>query len=60
MKYLIFGTGEYYNRYKKWFERDAITAFLDNAPEKQNTSLDGVPVVSPVQGIQMEYDAVMI
>ncbi len=60
MKYLIFGTGEYYNRYKKWFERDAITALLDNAPEKQNTSLDGVPVVSPIQGIQMEYDAVMI
>lgn len=60
MKYLIFGTGDYYNRYKKWFPREEITALLDNAPDKQNTCLDGIPVVSPEQGVQLSYDAVVI
>ena len=27
MKYLLFGTGEYYQRYKKWFAKDNIAAF---------------------------------
>lgn len=60
MKYLIFGTGDYYNRYKKWFAKEDITALLDNAPDKQNTSLDGLPVLSPEQGVQLAYEAVVI
>lgn len=60
MKYLIFGTGEYYNRYKKWFAEEDIVAFLDNSPMKQGTCLDERPVVSPEQGIRMDYDAVMV
>lgn len=60
MKYLIFGTGDYYNRYKKWFPREEITALLDNAPDKRNTCLDGIQVVSPEQGVQLFYDAVVI
>lgn len=60
MKYLIFGTGDYYNRYKKWFAREDITALLDNAPDKQNTYLDGIQVLSPEQGVQLAYDAVVI
>lgn len=60
MKYLIFGTGDYYNRYKKWFPQEEITALLDNAPDKQGTFLDGIPVVSPERGVGLPYDAVVI
>lgn len=60
MKYLIFGTGEYYERYKKWFAREDIVALLDNAPGKQNTYLDGIPILSPGQGVKLAYDAVVI
>ena len=37
MRVLIFGTGNYYNRYKKWFSKQEVVAILDNAVEKQNT-----------------------
>lgn len=60
MKYLIFGTGDYYSRYKKWFAREDIAALLDNAPDKQNTYLDGIQVLSPEQGVQLVFDAAVI
>lgn len=60
MKYLLFGTGEYYSRYKKWFEKEEIAALIDNASEKQGTYQDGIQVLSPEQGIQLEYDRIMI
>lgn len=60
MKILIFGTGDYYNRYKKWFSPEEITALLDNAPDKQGTFLDGIQVVSPERGVAFSYDAVVI
>lgn len=57
---LLFGTGDYYNRYKKWFTQNEVAALLDNASEKQGTFLDGIPVVSPEQGIRLPYDAIVI
>ena len=60
MKYLIFGTGEYYSRYKKWFAKEDIVALIDNAAAKQNTCLDGIQILSPQQGVKLAYDAVMI
>ena len=60
MKFLLFGTGDYYERYKKWFDRETVQALLDNAPEKQNTEIDGVPVYSPAEGVKKSYDAVVI
>lgn len=60
MKYLLFGTGDYYNRYKIWFEPEDILALLDNSPEKQNMMIDGVQVLSPVEGIKLAYDAIII
>lgn len=60
MKYLLFGTGDYYERYKKWFEKNEIAALLDNSPQKQNTTIDGIRVVSPQEGIQLEYDVIVI
>lgn len=60
MKYLLFGTGDYYERYKKWFEKDEVTALLDNSLIKQNTYIDGIKVVSPEEGIKLEYDVIVI
>lgn len=60
MKLLLFGTGEYYQRYKKWFDREDILALLDNAREKQGTAIDGIPVLSPKEGTGLSYDAVVV
>lgn len=60
MKYLLFGTGDYYERYKKWFSPENTIALLDNAPDKQNTFLDGIRVLSPEQGVELVYDAIVI
>ena len=35
MKILLFGTGDYYNRCKKWFENQEVLALLDNSEQKQ-------------------------
>ena len=51
MKFLLFGTGDYYERYKKWFDKNQVLALLDNSPVKQQTWIDEIQVVSPEQGI---------
>lgn len=60
MKFLLFGTGDYYNRYRKWFEEQEVLALLDNAERKQHTVMDGWEVLSPEEGIKLEYDAIVI
>lgn len=60
MKYLIFGTGDYYERYKKWFRKDEVVALLDNSLAKQNTEIDGNRVCSPEKGIELGYDKIII
>lgn len=60
MVFLLFGTGDYYNRYRKWFAKEKVAALLDNAPEKQNTCIDGVMVLSPEEGVRMSYDVIVI
>lgn len=34
MKFLLFGTGDYYERYKKWFDKEDVLALLDNSDRK--------------------------
>lgn len=60
MKCLIFGTGEYYNRYKKWLAKEEVVALLDNSFAKQNTFIDGIEVLSPADGVKFTFDAVVI
>lgn len=60
MKLLVFGTGEYYERFKKWIAQEDIVALLDNSPAKQHMIIDGVEVLSPLEGITRDYDAVII
>lgn len=60
MKLLVFGTGEYYERFKKWIVNEEIKALLDNSTEKQHTVIDGVEVLSPWEGVKRDYDVVII
>ena len=60
MRYLLFGTGDYYERCKKWFDRREVLALLDNAQHKIHTLIDGIEVLPPAEGIRLAYDAVVI
>lgn len=60
MRYLLFGTGDYYQRYKKWFGADEVVALIDNSPEKQHTIIDGFNVISPEEINGLEYDHIVI
>ena len=60
MKFLLFGTGEYYNRYKIWFEKKDISALIDNSEEKQGYRIDGIFVISPEDIFEYAFDAVII
>ncbi len=60
MKFLIFGTGEYYSRYKIWFRKNQVLALIDNAKEKQGQFIDGIPVIRPENISRYDFDAVVI
>ncbi len=60
MKFLLFGTGDYYERYKKWFGREDTLALLDNSLAKQGTWIDGLRVLSPEEGVKQPYEAIVI
>ena len=60
MKFLLFGTGDYYNRYKKWFSKESVLALLDNSSQKRHTKIDGIQVLPPEEGLNLQYDAIVI
>ena len=60
MKYVLFGTGDYYKRFKHWFDGRKVIAVLDNDPKKQGTIFDGYPVMAPTDINSIEYDAIVI
>lgn len=60
MKVLLFGTGEYYNRYKIWFAKEDIIALIDNSKEKQGQYIDNILVIPPEAVCQYEFDAIVI
>ncbi len=60
MKILLFGTGEGYDLYKPFFSKHEVVALLDNDPKKIGQSKDGIPVMSPKDGVKKEYNAVFI
>ena len=60
MRFLVFGTGEYYQRFKKWIAKEEVVALLDNSPAKQQGVVDGKEVLSPQEGVRREFDAVII
>lgn len=60
MKFLLFGTGEYYERYKKWFDSEDVLALLDNSESKQNTIIDGIEVLLPQDGVERPFDVIVV
>lgn len=60
MKILLFGTGDYYQRYKKWFVDKDIIGLLDNSSKKQGEKLDGHIIMSPLAAIRYNFDYVYI
>ncbi len=60
MRYIIFGTGEYYKRYKRWFRDLDVVALLDNDPQKQGSIIDGRKIITPSHISEYEYDAIVI
>lgn len=61
---LIFGTGETYKNKKNFFEnnrdRIKIIAFLDNNPELQGKTMDGIIICSPKEIQNLCFDGVVI
>lgn len=60
MKILVFGTGDYYGRYKKWLVQEEILALMDNSPQKQGTEIDGIRVLSPEDAVKLPYEKIVI
>ena len=58
--YILFGTGDYYRRYRRWFSDRNVLAVLDNDVSKQGSSIDGYPVIAPDDISKYHYDAVVI
>lgn len=49
MKYIIFGTGIYYQHFRQYIPNEDILYFIDNNWEKQGNYLDGKLILSPDQ-----------
>lgn len=60
MKVLLFGTGDCYQKYKKWFEEAEIVGLLDNDECKTGTQIDGFTVMRPQEGIKKDYECIYI
>lgn len=60
MNILLFGTGDYYDKYKGWFRKGDILGILDNDLQKQGTVVDGTRVYAPGEGIRLPYDKICI
>lgn len=62
MKFIIFGTGKYYKKYRKIFSSDQIICLVDNDLKKQGCELDGKKILSPnnVDFDQCDYVIVLI
>ena len=60
MKYILFGTGDYYKRFRHWFKDRDVVAILDNDKSKQGSVLDGYPVISPNDITKYSFDAIVV
>lgn len=60
MKILLFGTGDYYRKYRKWFRKEDIVALIDNNQNKRGTYLDNFIIYLPEDAIKVPYDIIVI
>lgn len=61
MKVVIFGTGQFYEKYKSSIKKDnELIAFIDNDPTKWGKILDGI-MIYPISDLdKLEYDVVFL
>lgn len=57
---IIFGSGDYYQKYKRCFTKETILAIADNNKDKIGTFIDGIKVISPYDIDKYDYDKVII
>lgn len=60
MRIVVFGTGDYYQRYKKWLVEEQVIALIDNSVEKQGRLIDGIHVYAPEHISELSYECVLI
>lgn len=60
MRILLFGLGQLYQRYKILFRDEELVALLDNDKKKQGNLIDGIPVLSPEDGVKQSFDRIYI
>lgn len=60
MDIILFGTGDYYMKYKKWFKNHRILALFDNDERKQDQFLDGIKIVSPTKVLKYHFEAIFL
>lgn len=60
MNIVVFGAGTYYKRYKQYLSNEHIVAIIDNNPEIQNMSLDGIMVYAPSEIKKLKFDKVVL
>ena len=60
MRIVVFGTGDYYRKNVKRFNKESIVALLDNNLEKEGTYLDGVKIYTPQKLPELDYDYIVI
>jgi len=60
MKILLFGTGDYYRKYREWFRQEDIIGLIDNDESKHATQIDGHKVYLPREAVKLPYDCVVI
>ncbi len=60
MKILLFGTGDYYRKYREWFRQEDIIGLIDNDEKKHGTQIDGYKVYLPGEAVKLPYDCVVI
>ena len=60
MQYLIWGAGFRGRRLLDFLGRTCVEAFLDSATEKQGTTLEGIPILAPAEGIAAYPEAYIL
>lgn len=60
MRILLFGTGDYYHKYKDWFKSKDIIGLIDNDESRQGMLIDGHEIYSPGMAVRKIFDCVVI
>ncbi len=60
MKILLFGTGDYYRKYREWFSPEDVLGLIDNDESKRGTFIDGYKIYLPYEAVNLPYDGIVI